>query len=69
MDSYSKIVADHAKLLEKRPTWNAISPESIAKMKLQNRFKTGVEIAKYCSEIMRKDMEEFEKDDSKVSLL
>jgi isocitrate lyase len=28
-------------------TWDAISPESAARMATQNRFKTGLDIAKY----------------------
>ena len=30
-------------------TWNAISSESAARMATQNRFKTGLDIAKYLS--------------------
>jgi isocitrate lyase len=35
-------------------TWNAINPESAARMATQNRFKTGLDIAKYTAAIMRK---------------
>lgn len=37
-------------------TWQAISPENAARMAVQNRFKTGLDIAKYTAGIMRKDM-------------
>ncbi|MFD0993034.1 isocitrate lyase [Tenacibaculum geojense] len=37
-------------------TWSAITPESAARMVAQNRFNTGLEIAKYTASIMRKDM-------------
>jgi len=37
-------------------TWQAISPENAARMAVQNRFKTGLDIAKYTAAIMRKDM-------------
>jgi isocitrate lyase len=37
-----------------RNTWNAINPESAARMVTQNRFKTGLDIAKYTAAIMRK---------------
>jgi len=67
MESYTKIVANYAKILEEKPTWNAVSAESVARMKIQNRFQSGIEVAKYCSEIMRKDMAEFEKDPSKYT--
>jgi len=67
MDSYNQQVADQAKILANKPTWNAISPENVAKMRIQNRFKSGPEIAKYCSEIMRKDIAEYEADDTKYT--
>ena len=41
-------------------TWNAINPESAARMVTQNRFKTGLDIAKYTAAIMRKDMAEYD---------
>jgi isocitrate lyase len=45
-------------------TWNAINPEYAARMKAQNRFKTGLEIAKYTAAIMRQDMAEYDADSS-----
>ena len=33
--------------------WADISPEYAARMRLQNRFKTGVDIARYTADIMR----------------
>jgi isocitrate lyase len=41
-------------------TWNAINPESAARMVAQNRFATGLDIAKYTAAIMRKDMAEYD---------
>jgi len=41
-------------------TWNAINPESAARMVTQNRFKTGLDIAKYTAAIMRQDMAEYD---------
>ena len=37
-------------------TWNGIDAESVARMRAQNRFKTGLDIAKYTAKIMREDM-------------
>ncbi|MEK9649853.1 MAG: isocitrate lyase [Gammaproteobacteria bacterium] len=48
----------------KESNWGNINPEYVARMKLQNRFKTGVEIAKYTASIMRKDIAAFDKDSS-----
>ena len=42
--------------------WNAINPESAARMVTQNRFKTGLDIAKYTAAIMRKDMADYDAD-------
>ena len=38
--------------------WKAINPEYAVRMKCQNRFKTGREIAQYTADIRRKDMAE-----------
>ncbi|WP_373184860.1 isocitrate lyase [Halopseudomonas sp.] len=45
-------------------SWSAINPESVARMRAQNRFKTGLDIAKYTAAIMRKDMAEYDADTS-----
>ncbi|WP_299149782.1 isocitrate lyase [uncultured Dokdonia sp.] len=41
-------------------SWSSISPENTARMSVQNRFKTGLDIARYTAAIMRKDMEEYD---------
>jgi len=38
------------------PSWAAIDPESAARMVIQNRFATGLDIAKHTAKIMRADM-------------
>jgi isocitrate lyase len=48
-------------------TWNTINPESAAKMIIQNRFKTGLDIAKYTAKIMRDDMAAYDADSSKYT--
>ncbi len=47
--------------------WNAISPEYAARMKLQNRFKTGLDIAQYTADIMRADMAAYDADASQYT--
>tara|TARA_A100001015_G_scaffold258924_1_gene302498 strand:- start:325 stop:1845 length:1521 start_codon:yes stop_codon:yes gene_type:complete len=42
--------------------WSDISPEYAARMRLQNRFKTGLDIARYTAAIMRKDMADYDSD-------
>src|SRR5579859_2796325 len=46
----------------KNGTWDGINPESVARMRLQNRFKTGLEIARYTADIMRADMAAYDAD-------
>jgi isocitrate lyase len=43
-------------------TWSGIEPESVARMRLQNRFRTGLDIAKYTAKIMRADMAAYDAD-------
>jgi len=47
--------------------WSAINPESVARMRLQNRFKHGLDIARYTADIMRSDMENYDNDTSKYT--
>jgi isocitrate lyase len=51
----------------KEGAWKAIDPNYAARMKAQNRFKTGLDIAKYTAEIMRKDMQEYDADSSQYT--
>jgi isocitrate lyase len=48
-------------------TWDDINPESAARMRLQNRFKTGLDIARYTAAIMRKDMADYDADSSQYT--
>ena len=41
-------------------SWGAIDPNYVARMRLQNRFKTGIDVAKYTASIMRKDMDDYD---------
>ena len=43
-------------------TWSGIDPQSVARMRLQNRFRSGVDIARYTAAIMRRDMEAYDAD-------
>jgi isocitrate lyase len=46
------------------PSWDAINPEYVARMRAQNRFRTGLDIAQYTADIMRRDMTEYDADSS-----
>ena len=45
-------------------SWGAIDPNYVARMRLQNRFKTGIDVAKYTAAIMRKDMDAYDSNSS-----
>ena len=56
-------VARLTDLVESRNgAWNAINPESVARMRLQNRFHTGLDIARYTAGVMRADMAAYDAD-------
>lgn len=44
------------------PSWGAIDAEATARMAIQNRFPTGLDIAKYTAKIMRADMDAYDAD-------
>ena len=68
MSQYQKELSAFAELKNaQNGTWNGISPEYAARMKLQNRFKTGLDIAKYTAGIMRKDMADYDADSSQYT--
>ncbi len=48
-------------------SWNSINPENAARMITQNRFRTGLDIAKNTAAIMRKDMAEYDQDHSQYT--
>ncbi len=61
--SYEKeIEAAKAYIANQGNPWSAIDPEAVARMRLQNRFKTGLDIAKYTADIMRADMAAYDQD-------
>jgi len=42
--------------------WDGINAESVARMQVQNRFRTGLDIARYTAKIMRRDMAAYDAD-------
>jgi len=55
--TYHDKIAQNATLIQSfKGTWDGIDAESAARMQIQNRFKTGLDIAKYTAKIMREDM-------------
>ena len=48
-------------------TWDAIDSRYAARMQMQNKFKTGVDIAKYTAAVMRNDMAAYDADPSQYT--
>src|SRR5438105_11849868 len=65
--SYQSEIAAAEALLKTKPTWTGVTAEAIARMRLQNRFKTGLDIARYTAALMRADMAAYDKDSSKYT--
>ena len=61
---YLQQVEEVRALLKGRGDWGAINPEFAVRMRLQNRFRTGLDIARYTADIMRADMAAYDKDAS-----
>ncbi|MBL4749236.1 MAG: isocitrate lyase [Amylibacter sp.] len=55
------LIAEHG------TAWAAINPEYVARMRAQNRFQTGIDIAKYTAKIMREDMAAYDADSSQYT--
>ncbi|MEE2915946.1 MAG: isocitrate lyase [Pseudomonadota bacterium] len=61
--TYQDNIASAAQAIGARNgTWDGIDAEAVARMKLQNRFNTGLDIAKYTAAIMRRDMAAYDAD-------
>ncbi|MDB9706954.1 isocitrate lyase, partial [Porticoccaceae bacterium] len=68
MSNFSNDLAAVAKLKEQHGgKWGAISADSAARMRAQNRYQTGIEIAKYTAAIMREDMAAYDADSSQYT--
>jgi isocitrate lyase len=66
--SYQSEAAQMDQLVKsKNGTWTGINAESVARMRLQNRFKTGLDIARYTAAIMRRDMAAYDADPAKFT--
>lgn len=68
MSEYKQHIDAVSQLREENgSSWAAINPIFASRMRLQNRFKTGLDIAKYTAAIMRKDMAEYDQDSSQYT--
>ena len=60
--AYTTDLAKIDNLIAANPNWSGITSEAVARMRLQNRFKTGLDIARYTADIMRRDMAAYDAD-------
>ena len=61
--TYQDQIARTASLIEGQgPAWAGIAPEAVARMRAQNRFQSGLDIARYTAGIMRRDMAAYDAD-------
>ena len=68
MSDYSNFKDQAASVISANgPSWSAIDPEYVARMRLQNRFKTGLDIAKYTAKVMREDMAAYDADQAQYT--
>ena len=68
MKNYRTLTSETADVLAARDNrWDAIDPENVARMKLQNRFLSGLDIARYTADIMRRDMAAYDEDPSRYT--
>ena len=65
--SYATEIATAETLLKSNPTWNGVTAEAVARMRLQNRFRTGLDIARYTANLMRADMAAYDADSTKYT--
>ena len=47
--------------------WRSIDSEAATRLRLQNRFETGLDIARFCAQIMREDMAAYDEDNTRYT--
>lgn len=62
MPTYTEKVTRMTGDLQAQASWRSINPEHVVRMRLQNRFRTGLDIARYTAAIMRRDMARYDSD-------
>ena len=67
MSAYLDAIEEMRAKIQDKEEWHAINPEYAVRMQLQNRFRSGLEIAQYTADIMRRDMAAYDADTSKYT--
>ena len=62
MTTYNELINETQRTFTRSTaSYDSISAENVTRMRLQNRFKTGLDIARYTAKIMRDDMAAYDK--------
>jgi isocitrate lyase len=68
MSTFQNDVTELTRLRDQNGSaWDYINPESGARMRMQNRFKTGLDIARYTAGLMREDMAAYDADNAQYT--
>ena len=65
MSQYTDDIDEVARLVEANGSTWKVEPENVARMRAQNRFRTGLDVARHTARIMREDMAAYDADNSK----
>jgi isocitrate lyase len=66
--TYQTHIAETTDLIRShKGSWDGIDAEAVARMRAQNRFQTGLDIARYTATIMRRDMAAYDADPAKYT--
>ncbi|MEM8749034.1 MAG: isocitrate lyase [Pseudomonadota bacterium] len=66
--TYTEEISSAQRLIDSQGNpWSSIDAESVARMRAQNRFQTGLDIARYTAGIMRRDMAAYDADPTKYT--
>ncbi|SHH34381.1 isocitrate lyase [Ferrimonas marina] len=67
MPTYQADIDAATSLIETQGSTWGVSAENVARMKAQNRFQSGLDIARYTAKIMREDMASYDADPAKYT--
>jgi len=60
--TYRQSITDARQSIAGQAAWSGVESETVARMRLQNRFTNGLDIARYTAKIMRQDMAAYDAD-------
>jgi isocitrate lyase len=68
MSKYESEIGNVTAVIERHGSnWQSIDPENVARMRIQNRFRTGLDIARHTATVMHEDMQAYDKNPSEYT--